>query len=110
MRVRVRDGRQVVTEAGHHYGGEVLDVADATAAQWVRQGWADPLDGPLPQREGTSAPVGRANVQRRIAEELATDPTRSDRAIAAVVGCDHKTVAKARNRSDLAEAAPPAAS
>lgn len=31
-----------------------------------------------------------------IAEELATDPTGSDRAIAAAVGCDHKTVAKAR--------------
>lgn len=105
MRVRVRDGRQVVTEAGHHYGGEVLDVDGATATDWVRQGWADPVDGAILEREGPSAPVGRANVQRRIAEELATDPTRSDRAIAAAVGCDHKTVAKARKTAPASGAA-----
>lgn len=103
MRVRIREHRQVVTEAGHHYGGELLDVTDATGAQWVRQGWADPLDTAPPQREGPSAPVGRANIQARIREELAADPTRSDRAIAAVVGCDHKTVAKARKTDPAPE-------
>lgn len=105
MRVRVRPNRQVVTEAGHHYGGDELDVPDGTAAAWARLGAVEPVAGTLPEREGPSAAQGRANVRARIAEELRVDDTRSDRAIAAVVGCDHKTVAKARKAA--APAAPP---
>lgn len=37
-----------------------------------------------------------------ITEELRTNPTRSDREIARVVGCDHKTVGAARERMGIA--------
>ncbi|MQA76800.1 MAG: hypothetical protein GEU88_21330 [Solirubrobacterales bacterium] len=54
------------------------------------------MDGEVPSREGPSAAQGRENVGQRVAEELAIDDSRSDREIARIVGCDHKTVAKAR--------------
>lgn len=95
MRVRVRPNRQVVTEDGHHFGGDELDVPTATAQAWVRLGAVDAVEE-LPQREGPSVAKGRENVRQRIAEEFRVDDSRSDRAIAQVVGCDHKTVAKIR--------------
>lgn len=96
MKVQVRANRQVVHNGQHHYGGDVVDVDGPTALKWTLWGFTDPLGGDVPTREGPSAAQGRANVRKRITEELAIDDTRSDRAIAEVVGCDHKTVAKAR--------------
>jgi hypothetical protein len=39
--------------------------------------------------------------RERIETELRADPNRSDRKIASVVGCDHKTVGSARDRLGL---------
>ncbi|RFS86799.1 hypothetical protein D0T12_00445 [Actinomadura spongiicola] len=124
--VRVRDGRQIVTDTGHHYGGQVLTVPARLAREWQRYGWAEPVEptaaaedgdqaaapgadaeppdtgqaegdpGDPGDQEGPSAPQGRANVRARIAEELAADPSRSDRVIAKTVGADHKTVGSVR--------------
>ncbi|TMR41516.1 hypothetical protein [Actinomadura geliboluensis] len=40
VRVRIADGRQVVTDLGHHFGGEELAVPPPLAEEWVRFGWA----------------------------------------------------------------------
>lgn len=98
VRVRVADGRQVVTDTGHHRGGDVLTVHAHTARQWITWRWAVPVDDEqLPAvPDGPAARHHRANVRARIRDELKTDPGRSDRTVANVVGCDHKTVGAVR--------------
>ncbi|GAA2621998.1 hypothetical protein SMC26_32945 [Actinomadura fulvescens] len=132
VNVRVRDGRQIVTDLGHHYGGEILTVPARLARQWVRYGWADETTDPnpsadhpaarVPTAEGQgaddadgataepepvpSSPRGRGNVRVRVAEELRADALRSDREIAKVVGCDHKTVGSVRRELQDADEPP----
>ena len=95
-RVKVSPGRQVVDEHGHHYEDDELDVAEGTARQWVSLGWVTRVDTEQPPATGYAVSRGRANVRERIRLELQTDPSRSNRAVADVVGCDHKTVATVR--------------
>ncbi|MFC5753393.1 hypothetical protein [Actinomadura rugatobispora] len=85
-KVRIAENRQVVTDLGHHQGGTELDVPQDLADQWIRYGWAEPV------RE----PGKRAGVRARIREQLAADPSQSNRAVAETVGCDHKTVGSVR--------------
>lgn len=94
--VRVADGRQVVTDTGHHRGGDVLTVDPHTARQWVTWGWAAPVDEMPPAPETPAARHHRANIRARIKAELATDHDRSDRTVANIAGCDHKTVGAVR--------------
>jgi hypothetical protein len=104
MKVRVRPNRQMVTDAGHHTVGKVLELSEAKARQWIALGAVEPV-GKVAEPETSSQRQGRANVAKRVAEELATNPNRSDREIAKVVGCDHKTVAK--HRKSTASTTPP---
>jgi hypothetical protein len=97
VKVTVNPYRQVVHGGRHHFSGDVIDLDAGTAERWSRLGWVS-TDKALPQRDAHSMVHARANVQKRIREELAVDATRSDRAIAKVVGCDHKTVAAQRKR------------
>ncbi|MFC4912574.1 hypothetical protein [Actinomadura gamaensis] len=127
VRVRVAQGRQVVTDHGHHHGGETVAVPASTATEWIARGWVAPASDDSPPAphsspppseppsepapvpvvpDGASAVRGRANVRARIVEELRADPDRSDRAIAAVVGCDHKTVGTVRRALTPPPAAP----
>ncbi|MFC5182830.1 hypothetical protein [Actinomadura harenae] len=122
-RVRVLEGRQIVTELGHHHGGETLTASPRTAADWIRWGWAEDvtendagrraepdvredqadapdagprLVPPTPEPEAPSAGRGRANVAERIAQEIRANPSASDRELVRLIGCDHKTVGRVR--------------
>ncbi|WP_067470182.1 hypothetical protein [Actinomadura macra] len=101
VRVRVVEGRQVATGTGLHGAGTELEIDDRLLLRrWVAWGWVVPVEGDeVPtRRPGPAARHHRANVRARIREELATDHTRSDRAVATVVGCDHKTVGAVRSQ------------
>jgi hypothetical protein len=50
----------------------------------------------------TETAIDTAPKRARIEQELRADPTRSDREIARIVGCDHKTVGAARERLGVA--------
>jgi hypothetical protein len=50
----------------------------------------------------TETAIDTATKRELIETELRTDPNRSDRKIASVVGCDHKTVGAARDRMGIA--------
>jgi hypothetical protein len=96
MKVRVRDNRQVVDNDGqHHLAGAKLDMPEAEARTLVKLGAVELVDD-MPEGETSSQRQGRANVRKRIAEELAVDADRSNREIAEVVGCSDKTVASVR--------------
>jgi hypothetical protein len=62
-------------------------------------------------RDAPEQPLDSAAKRALIESELRTDPQRSDREIARIVGCDHKTVGSARERlgiaSPLGNSAPP---
>jgi hypothetical protein len=56
----------------------------------------------LHARDALTYPLGAAARRAAIEAELRKDPDRSDREIARVVGCDHKTVRAARERPGIA--------
>lgn len=100
IRVRVAEGRQVVPIEGGpvRRAGAEIEIEPVLARKWISWGWVVPVDGGQapPAPDGPSVRHHRANVRARIREELKTDHDRSDRTVASVVGCDHKTVGAVR--------------
>jgi hypothetical protein len=56
----------------------------------------------LLNKSETETAIDTATKRERIETELRADPNRSDREIARIVGCDHKTVGAARDRMGIA--------
>jgi hypothetical protein len=56
----------------------------------------------LLNKSETETAIDTATKRERIETDLRADPNRSDREIARIVGCDHKTVGAARERLGLA--------
>lgn len=85
MNVAVTEGRQVVHDGRHYYGGQTVDVPDRVAQTWCRYGWAAELAGDVDNRRARVAQLRDKGVSiRDIADQLGVSRSAVERDVKAL--------------------------